>query len=165
MTCWRRTNARNFSWLQNKYSCFSEVYSILSLKKYRQNTVNFQKDVLQQILGKNTEFYRILIIYFFAPSSFLSVWVRCSQKLHFDFQWSEAVETVECCAFHPSFRSFQGCAILINMTTIKCRPCLYYSIEKENEKRRLTRKAIGKVIFTLRLSMRGCASFNHHLAN
>ena len=72
------------------------------------------------------------------------------------------METVECYAFHPSFRSVQGCAILINMTTIKCRPCLHYSIEKENEKRRLTRKAIGKVIFTLRLSMRGCASFKHH---
>ena len=33
VTCWRRTNARNFSWLQNKSSCFSEVYSILPFEE------------------------------------------------------------------------------------------------------------------------------------
>ena len=33
VTCWQRTNARNFSWLQNKSSCFSEVYSILSFEE------------------------------------------------------------------------------------------------------------------------------------
>ena len=144
---------------------FRGIFHFIFWRNIDKILLTFKKMCFSRTLEKIQNFIEFALSSFFAPSSFLSVWVHCFQKLHFDFQWSEAVETVECCAFHPSFRSFQGCAILINMTTIKCRPCLHYSIEKENEKRRLTRKAIGKVIFTLRLSMRGCASFNHHLAN